>query len=106
MSHGGIVSTGEHGRGFRRMYGMLERHPDSRPGSASRAAAHGVDHHEDGAVSRCEKAIDIGRRPRFFDSVLSEIRPHGGDKVLRVCHDSILPADPPTGNLFDSESAF
>ena len=62
---------------------MLERHSDSGTGAASRAAADGINHHQHGAVSRREKTVDIGRRPGFFDAVLSKICPHGGDQVLR-----------------------
>ena len=74
---------------------MLEGHPDSGPGSAGRAAAHGVHHHQHGAVSGLEKAVDIGRRASLLDAVLSKIRPHGGDKVLGVCHGLILTAGQP-----------
>jgi hypothetical protein len=106
VSDGGIIATGKHRGRFRRMHRMLERQAYSRPGSASRAAADGVHHHQDGAVSRLEKPVDIGRGPGFFDAVLGKICPHGGDKVLRVCHALILTADQPLSILFDSETAF
>ena len=74
---------------------MLERQSHSGPGAAGRAAAHGVHHHQDGAVSGREKAVDIGRRPGLLDAVLSEICPHGGDEVFGVCHGLILTAGQP-----------
>jgi hypothetical protein len=92
VSDGRFIATSEYGCGLRRMHRMLQGHSDSGPGATSRAAAYRIHHHQHGSVSRLKKSVDIGRRSGFFDAVLSEICPHGGDEVLGVCHDLILTA--------------
>jgi len=69
---------------------MLERQSYGRAGAASRTAAYRVYDHQYRTVSGLKKAVDVGRGPGFLDAILSQIRPHGGDKFLRVCHGLIL----------------
>lgn len=71
---------------------MFESQSHRRPGPARRAAAYGIDHHQDGSMAWIEKPVHLGGRPSFLDAVLSEIRPHRGDEVFGVGHVLILTA--------------
>ena len=87
-----FVAAGEYGRGFIGANVVSESHAHCRPSATRRAAAHGVDHHQDSPAAGRKKAVDFFRRSCFFHSVLREVGAHGRYEMFRIGHESILPS--------------
>ena len=86
MRHRRFIASGEHGRHLGGPHGVLQCHADGWPGSARRAAAHRVHHHQHGSVAGRQKAVDIGGRSGFLDAVARQILPHGNKEMFWIGH--------------------
>ena len=97
MFHCGVVSARENRSCFVRPHAVLQRHADSGARLARGASADRIYNHQDRAVLRRQRPVDIGGSAGFLHTVTRKIFPHGDEESFRIGH-ALTVAEPEPWN--------